>query len=68
MQPDPITHLWMHDQELKRTMRRNALERQAKEGQARREGFPVSPFRVSRIRSGLSGLRRVLRPAGTGSA
>ena len=68
MQPDPTIHLWMHDQELKRTMRSNALEREAKDAQARREGFPVNPIRTNRIRNGLNGLRRALRPAGTGTA
>jgi hypothetical protein len=70
VQPDPTIHLWMHDQELKRTMRANALERTAREAnaQAKREGYPVGSFRVSKLRSGLNGLRRVLRPAGTGSA
>jgi hypothetical protein len=66
--PDPTTYLWMHDQELKRTMRQNALERQAREAQAPREGLPFPSFRVNRIRSGLSGLRRALRPSGTGTA
>lgn len=68
MQSNPIIYLWMHDQELQRTMRQNALERQAKEAQAPREGFPINPFRVNRIRNGLSGLLRGLRPAGTGTA
>jgi hypothetical protein len=68
MQPDPIIHLWMHEQEVQRTMRQNALERSAKEAQAKREGFPISPFRVKRIRTGLASLRQALRPAGTGSA
>ena len=68
MQPNPIIYLWMHDQELQRTMRQNALERQAREAQAPREGLPVPSFRVNRIRSGLAGLRRALRPAGTGTA
>ena len=70
MQPDPTTYLWMHDQEIKRTMRANALERSAREAQAqaKREGYPIDSFGVGKIRSGLNGLRRVLRPAGTGSA
>jgi len=68
VQLDPNTHLWMHDQELKRTMRANALVREAKEAQARREGFPVSPFRVNRLRAGLNGLRQAIRPARTGGA
>lgn len=68
MQPDPTIHLWMHDQELKRTMRENALASEAKAAQALREGYPVSPFRINRIRRGLTGLVRVLRPAGTGNA
>jgi hypothetical protein len=68
VQLDPTTHLWMHDQELKRTMRANALVREAKEAQAVREGFPVSPLRVNRFRAGLTGLRKALRPAGTGGA
>jgi hypothetical protein len=65
---DPYTQLWMHEQEVQRTMKRNALEREARLAQAKREGFPISPLRVSRIRAGLSSLRHVLRPAGTGSA
>lgn len=68
MQFDPQIHIWMHEQEVQRTMRQNALERSAKEAQAKRDGFPVSPFRVSRIRAGLNGLKQVLRPAGTGNA
>jgi hypothetical protein len=68
VQPDPNIYLWMHDQELKRTMRQNALERQAREAQAPREGLPFPSFRVNRIRSGIAGLRRALRPAGTGTA
>jgi hypothetical protein len=68
VQNDPYTHLWLHEQEVQRTMRRNALERSARAAQAKREGFPISSFGVSRIRGGLSGLRRILRPASTGSA
>jgi hypothetical protein len=68
VQLDPTTHLWMHDQELKRTMRANALAREAKEAQARREGYPVRPFRVNPIRAGLNSLREAIRPAGTGAA
>ena len=68
MQFDPQIHIWMHEQEVQRTMRQNALERSAKEAQAKREGFPVSPLRVNRIRAGLNSLKQVLRPAGTGNA
>jgi hypothetical protein len=68
VQPNPIIYLWMHDQELQRTMRQNALERLAKEAQPPREGFPIRIFRVNRIKSGLSALRRTIRPAGTGAA
>src|SRR5262245_33789425 len=65
---DPVTYVRMHEQEVQRTVRQNALERSVKEAQAKREGFPISPFRVNRIRAGLNGLRQVLRPAGSGNA
>jgi hypothetical protein len=68
---DPHTYLQMHEQEVQRIVKQNALERQAREGrlaQAKREGFPISPSKVSRIRAGLGGLKRALRPASTGSA
>jgi len=68
---DPHTYLQMHEQEVKRIVKQNALERQAREGrlaQAKREGYPTISFRVNRIRAGLGGLRKALRPAGTGSA
>jgi hypothetical protein len=68
VQLDPYTHLWMHDQEVQRTMKQNALEREVRLSQAKREGYPISPIRLSRIRSGLAALRQILRPAGTGSA
>jgi hypothetical protein len=70
MQFDPHTYLQMHEQEVQRIVKQNALERQAREArlQAKREGYPISPFKVSRIRAGLGGLKRVLRPASTGSA
>jgi hypothetical protein len=71
VQFDPNTYLQMHEQEVQRIVKQNALERQAREArmaQAKREGYPISPFNVSRIRAGLGGLKRVLRPAGTGSA
>ena len=68
---EPHTYLHIHEQEVQRIVKQNALARQAREGrlaQAKREGFPISPFKVSRIRAGLDGLKRVLRPASTGSA
>jgi hypothetical protein len=68
VQLDPTTHLWMHDQEIQRTVKQNALVRQARDAQAKRSGHPIASFRVSRIRAGLSSLRRGLRPAGTGNA
>lgn len=63
MQPDPITFLWMHEQELGRTMKQNALERTA-----RNADKPAARYRASRLRDGIAALGRVLRPAGTGSA
>ena len=70
MQFDPHTYLQMHEQEVQRIVKQNALERQAREARlrAKREGYPISPFKVSRIRAGLGGLKRVLLPASTGSA
>jgi hypothetical protein len=68
VQLDPYTHLWIHDQEVQRTIKQNALEREVQLAQAKREGYPISPIRVSRIRGGLASLRQILRPAGTGSA
>ena len=71
MQFDPHTYLQLHEQEVQRIVKQNALERQAREArmaQAKREGYPALPLKVSRIRAGLGGLKRVLRPAGTGSA
>jgi hypothetical protein len=68
MQLDPYIQLWMHDQEIQRTMKQNALEREARLGQAKREGFPINALKVSRIRTGLTSLQRVLRPSRTGSA
>jgi hypothetical protein len=71
VQLDPYTHLQMHEQEVQRIVRHNALEREARAAnlaQARRAGYPINPFMVRRIRAGLGGLKRVLRPAGTGSA
>ena len=68
MNIDPRTYLWMHEQEIQRTMRDNALAKSLKESQAKREGYPASPFRANRIRTGLHSLQRVLRPSGTGSA
>jgi hypothetical protein len=71
MQFDPHTYLQMHEQEVQRIVKQNALERQAREArlaQAKREGYPISPFKVNRIRAGIDGLKRVLRPASTGSA
>ena len=71
MQFDPHTYLQMHEQEVQRIVKQNALERQAREGrlaQAKREGYPSISFRVNRIRASLGGLKRVLRPASTGSA
>jgi hypothetical protein len=62
MQPDPITHLWMHEQELGRTMKQNALERAARSADK-----PAARYRVS-LREGIALLSRALRPAGTGSA
>jgi predicted ATPase len=55
---------------LRSAVRALGLERQAREArlQAKRQGYPISPFKVSRIRAGLDGLKRVLRPASTGSA
>jgi hypothetical protein len=67
MQPDPTIHLWMLDQELGRTMRQNAFVRAAKEAQDLDDGFRVNRFDAA-IRGGIKGLRRALRPAGTGSA
>ena len=71
MQFDPNTYLQMHEQEVQRIVKQNALERQAREArlaQAKREGYPISPMKVNRIRAGLDGLKQVLRPASTGSA
>ena len=71
MQFDPNTYLQMHEQEVQRIVKQNALERQAREArlaQAKREGYPISPMKVNRIRASLDGLKRVLRPASTGSA
>ena len=70
MQFDPHTYLQMHEQEVQRIVKQNALERQAREArlQAKREGYPTSPIKVNRFRAGLDGLKRVLRPASTGSA
>ena len=70
MQFDPHTYLQMHEQEVQRIVKQNALERQAREArlQAKREGYPIGPDKVSRLRAGLNGLKRVLRPASTGSA
>ena len=71
MQFDPHTYLQMHEQEIQRIVKQNALERQAREArlaQAKREGYPTISFQVRRIRAGLGGLRKALRPAGTGSA
>ena len=71
MQFDPHTYLQMHEQEVQRIVKQNALERQAREArlaQAKREGYPISPSKVNRIRAGLDGLKQVLRPASTGSA
>jgi hypothetical protein len=71
VQFDPNIYLQMHEQEVQRIVKQNALERQAREAglaQAKREGYPIRPFKVTRIRAGLDGLKRVLRPAGTGSA
>ena len=74
MQFDPNTYLQMHEQEVQRIVKQNALERQAREArearmaQAKREGYPISPSKVNRIRAGLDGLKQVLRPASTGSA
>jgi hypothetical protein len=65
---DPYTHLWMHEQEVQRTMQQKALEREARLAQAKREGYPIGPARVGRIRRGVAGLRQILRPAGTGTA
>ena len=62
MQPDPITHLWMHEQELGRTMKQNALERAARDADKQ-----AARYRVS-LREGIAVLTRALRPAGTGSA
>ncbi len=42
MQPDPITHLWMHEQELGRTMKQNALERAARDADK-----PAARYRAS---------------------
>jgi hypothetical protein len=68
MQPDPIIHLWMHEQELGRTMKQNALERAARDADKPGARYRVARFGISSIRSSLDGLRRALRPAGTGSA
>jgi len=70
MQFDPHTFLQMHEQEVQRIVKQNALERQAREArlQAKREGYPVSQLKVNRLRAGLNGLKRVLRPASTGTA
>jgi hypothetical protein len=70
MQFDPHTYLQLHEQEVQRIVKQNALERQAREArlQAKRQGYPISSFKANRIRAGLNGLMRVLRPASTGSA
>ena len=71
MQFDPHTYLQMHEQEVQRIVKQNALERQAREArlaQAKREGYPTISARVGRIRAGLGELRKALRPSGTGSA
>lgn len=68
MQPDPIIHLWMHEQELGRTMKQNALERAARDADKPGARYRVTRFSAGSIRGGLAELRRSLRPAGTGSA
>ena len=71
MQFDPHIYLQMHEQEVQRIVKQNALEREAREArlaQAKREGYPTISSQVTRIRAGLVGLRKALRPAGTGSA
>jgi len=68
MQPDPTIHLWMHNQEVQRTMRQNALLRAVKEAGESADQATIQAAHVNPIRQGLTALLRVLRPAGTGGA
>jgi len=63
MQPDPITHLWLYEQELGRTMKQNAPERAA-----RSANKPAARYRINRLKDRIVVFGRSLRPAGTGSA
>ena len=60
---DPKTHLWLHEQELGRTLKQNALERAA-----RAADKPAARYRVSSLKDRIVVFGRSLRPAGTGNA
>jgi len=62
MPQDPKTHLWLFEQELGRTMKQNALERDARSADK-----PAARYRSSLLER-IAVLGRALRPAGTGSA